>query len=77
MTWEIAVGFFTIISAFAAAIRVVMKVDKTLICLDESVRQLKKFIEKQSKKNEDFGKILSQHEIRLTLLEESRKEEEK
>ena len=75
MTWEIAVGFFTIVGAFSAVMQVVMKVNRTLICLDDSVRQLKKFMEKQAKKNEDFVKKLAQHELRLCRLECSEKED--
>ena len=74
MTWEIAVGFFTIVGAFSAVMQVVIKVNRTLVCLDDSVKQLKKFMEKQSKKNEDFGKKLAQYEIRLLRLEDSEKE---
>ena len=74
MTWEIAVGIFTIVGAFSAVMQTVLKVNKTLIGLDESVKQLKKFMERQSKKNEDFGKRLAQHEIRLMRLEDVEKE---
>ena len=41
MTWEIAVGIFTIVGAFSAVMQTVLKVNKTLIGLDESVKQLK------------------------------------
>ena len=73
MTWEIAVGFFTIISSFLAAMSVVVKVNRTLTRLDDSVRQLNYFMEKQSSKNHDFGKMLSGHEIRLVRLESNHK----
>ena len=74
MTWEIAVGFFTIISTFSAVLSSVMKVNRTLTQLDDSVRQLKDFMERQSDKNEAFGKILIQHELRLLRLEDEKKE---
>ena len=74
MTWEIAVGMFTIVGAFSAVMQVCMKVNKTLVCLDDSVKQLKKFMEKQARKNEDFVKKLAQHELRLSRLEDSAKE---
>ena len=74
MTWEIAVGFFTILSSFLAAMSAVVKVNRTLTMLDDSVRQLKVFMEKQSSKNHNFGKILSRHEIRLLRLENERRE---
>ena len=73
MTWEIAVGFFTILSSFLAAMSVVVKVNRTLTMLDDSVRQLKIFMEKQSAKNHGFGKLLSEHEVRLIRLECDRK----
>ena len=69
MTWEIAVGIFTLVGAFSAVMQVVMKVNKTLVGLDDSVKQLKKFMEKQARKNEDFVKKLAQHELRLSRLE--------
>ena len=74
MTWEIAVGFFTIVSTFSAVLSSVMKVNRTLTQLDDSVRQLKDFMERQSDKNEAFGKILTQHELRLMRLEDEKKE---
>ena len=74
MTWEIAVGFFTIISTFSAVLSSVMKVNRTLTQLDDSVRQLKDLMERQSDKNEAFGKILTQHELRIMRLEDEKKE---
>ena len=76
MTWEIAVGFCTILSSFLAAMSVVVKVNRTLTRLDDSVRQLHYFMEKQSTKNHDFGRILSGHEIRLVRLESNRRDGE-
>ena len=74
MTWEITIGIFTLIGAFSAVMQVVMKVNKTLVGLDDSGKQLKKFMEKQARKNEDFIKKLAQHELRLSRLESSEKE---
>ena len=74
MTWEIAVGFCTILSSLIAAMSVVVKVNRTLTMLDDSVRQLTRFMEKQSEKNHDFGKLLSEHEIRLIRLESAGKD---
>ena len=76
MTWEIAVGFCTILSSLIAAMSVVVKVNRTLTMLDDSVRQLTRFMEKQSEKNHDFGKLLSEHEIRLIRLESAGKDGE-
>ena len=74
MTWEIAVGFFTIISSFSAVLSSVMKVNKTLTQLDSSVRELRSFMERQVDKNEAFVKILTQHELRILRLEDVREE---
>ena len=74
MTWEIAVGFFTIISSFSAVLSSVMKVNKTLTQLDSSVRELRSFMEHQVDKNEAFVKILTQHELRILRLEDVREE---
>lgn len=74
MTWEIAIGIFTLVGAFSAVMQVVMKINKTLVELDDSVKQLKKFMERQAKKNEDFVKKLAQHELRLSRLEDVEKE---
>ena len=74
MTWEIAVGFFTIISSFSAVLSSVMKVNKTLTQLDSSVRELRSFMERQVDKNEAFVKILTQHELRILRLEDAREE---
>ena len=76
MTWEIAVGFFTILPSLIAAMGVVVKVNRTLTMLDDSVRQLTRFMEKQSGKNHDFGRLLSEHEIRLIRLESGGKDGE-
>ena len=73
MTWEIAVGFFTIVTSFLAAMSAVVKVNRTLTMLDDSVRQLTRFMERQSEKNHGFGKLLSEHEIRLIRLEDERR----
>ena len=77
MTWEIAVGFCTILTSLIAAMGVVVKVNRTLTMLDDSVRQLTRFMEKQSEKNHGFGKLLSEHEIRLIRLESAGKDGEK
>ena len=73
MTWEIAVGFFTIVSAFVYAMSIVIKINRTLTMLVDSVKQLTRFMERQSEKNHDFGRHLSDHEIRLVRLEGGRR----
>ncbi len=70
MTWEILLGLFTIISAFIAVFNIVVRVNKTLCSLEVIVKQIKECIEKQSQKNGVFFNRLSEHEIRLTKLED-------
>lgn len=70
MTWEITVGLFTLISAFIAVMNIVVKVNRTLTALESAVKQLTEYVEKQSKKNNNFYKQLSDHETRIAILEE-------
>ncbi len=69
MTWEIAVGFFGILSAFIAVMNIVVKINSTLTKLESTVKQLGEYIERQSCKNAHFYEKLSDHESRLLLLE--------
>lgn len=69
MTWEIAVGFFSIVSAFFAVMKVVVRINKTLVSLDLSVSRLNEYMERQSAKNEKIFNSLDNHERRLARLE--------
>ena len=51
MTWEIAVGLFTIVSAFVAVMNIVVRINKTLTMLDMSVNRLNESMKHQSEKN--------------------------
>ncbi len=70
MTWEIAVGIFALIAAFIPILNVVVKVNKTLCSLEIVVKQIQECIEEQSAKNGIFYTRLSEHEIRLTKIED-------
>ena len=70
MTWEIALGIFALIAAFIPVINVVVKVNKTLCSLEIVVKQIQEWIEDQSAKNGIFYTRLSEHEIRLTKIED-------
>ena len=70
MTWEIAVGIFALIAAFVPILNVVVKVNKTLCSLEIVVKQIQECIEDQSAKNGIFYTRLSEHEIRLTKIED-------
>lgn len=69
MTWEIAVGLFTILSAFCGVMSVVVKVNKTLTTLDISVNRLNASMKEQSAKTEKIFKRLEQYGYRLGALE--------
>ena len=74
MTWEITVGLFTLISAFIAVMNIVVKVNRTLTALESAVKRLTEYMEKQSTKNNNFYKQLSDHETRISILEEKNHE---
>ncbi len=69
MTWEIAVGLFTILSAFCGVMSVVVKVNKTLTTLDISVNRLNESMKEQSAKTEKIFTRLEQYDRRLGALE--------
>lgn len=71
MTWEIALGIFAIMTAFVPVINIVVRVNKTLCSLEVVVKQIKECIERQSEKNGFFFTRLSEHDIRLTKIEDS------
>lgn len=77
MTWEITVGLFTLISAFIAVMNIVVKVNRTLTALESAVKQLTEHMEKQSQKNNNFYRQLSDHETRISILEEKNHESAK
>ena len=69
MTWEIAVGLFTIVSAFIAVMNIVVRINKTLTMLDMSVNRLNESMKHQSEKNRLIFDELGDHEKRLSRLE--------
>ncbi|MBQ9080971.1 MAG: hypothetical protein IJY27_07880 [Clostridia bacterium] len=74
MTWEIAVGLFTIVSAFIAVMKVVVRINKTLTTLDISVNRLNDSMTRQAAKNKLIFGELEDHEKRLQRLEFVRNE---
>ena len=70
MTWEIALGIFALIAALVPVFNIVVKVNKTLCSLEVVVKQIKECIEDQSAKNGIFFTRLSEHDIRLTKIED-------
>ena len=72
MTWEITLGFFAIISAFIAVMKVVVRVNRTLTSLESAVNRLNDCIERQGVKNEKIFSQLNSHELRLARLEDAK-----
>lgn len=72
MTWEIAVGLFTMLSAMCGVMKVVIKVNKTLTALDISVKRLNEYIDRQEQKNERLFEGLDKCDRRLHELERER-----
>ncbi len=70
MTWEIISGFAVLLGAVISIMNVVIKVNRTLTSLEETVRQLKDYMEHQGAKNEHFFRELNILDKRVTLLEE-------
>ncbi len=70
MTWEIALGIFAMLSAFVAVFNIVVRVNKTLCSLEAVVKQIKECLDRQSEKNGVFFSKLSEHDIRLTKIED-------
>ena len=69
MTWEIAVGLFTLISALIAIMNVVVKVNRTLTSLDITVRGLDENVRRQSEINKKIFGQMARQERRLSMLE--------
>ena len=73
MTWEIVSGFTVLLGAVISIMNVVVRVNRSLISLEETVRRLTEYIEKQDAKNEHFYSKLNTLDKRVTLLESGSK----
>ncbi len=69
MTWEILVGLAGILTPFLSVMSVVVKVNRSLVSLENAVKQMTLTLEKQHKKNGNFALQLSDHEKRIFFLE--------
>ncbi|MBQ8141153.1 MAG: hypothetical protein IJ038_05625 [Clostridia bacterium] len=73
MSWEVISEVIALpaayVTAFAAIINIIIKVNRTLCSLEIAVKQLKECIEKQSDKNSDFYSSISDHEVRISNIE--------
>ena len=77
MTWEIISGFTVLLGAVISVMNIVVKVNKTLISLEATVRRLTDYMEAQDKRNGHFYSNLSSLDKRVTLLENERRQYEK
>lgn len=69
MTWEILSGLIVILGAFISVMNVVVRVNKTLINLEATVRRLTEYMDAQEKRNGHFYDRLNNLDKRITLLE--------
>ena len=76
MTWEIVVGIVTLVSALCSVISVVLRVNRTLVSLEDAVKELRTFMEGQCKENQTVRKILSNLDRRVSRLEGLRNDRE-
>ena len=69
MSWEIILGLCTLSAALLPVLGVVLKLNRSLVALEEAVKQLRAYMEKQSERNHGFSDRLLDHERRLVRLE--------
>ena len=69
MTFEIIAGVTAVLTAFLSVMGIVSKIGRALASLEEAVKQLRQFMESQSKKNSGFLRQIVEQERRIALLE--------
>ncbi len=69
MKVELIAGVAAILTAFISVMSSISKVGQAIASLEEAVKQLKQFMESQSKKNSGFLKQIVEQERRIALLE--------
>lgn len=69
MAFEFIAAATALLAAFVSVMGIVSKVGRVLASLEEAVKQLKQFMESQSKKNSGFLKQIVEQERRIALLE--------
>lgn len=69
MAFQIIAGITALLTATLSVMGIVSKVGRALASLEEAVKQLKQFMESQSKKNSGFLKQIVEQERRIALLE--------
>jgi hypothetical protein len=69
MKVELIAGVAAILTAFISVMSSISKAGQAIASLEEAVKQLKQFMESQSKKNSGFLKQIVEQERRIALLE--------
>lgn len=69
MTWEILMGLMTLCGSLIAIIKIVAKLNRTIVSLEDAVQSLNESVHAQSEKNRIFYEKIGDHETRLSLLE--------
>lgn len=69
MAFEFIAGITALVAALISVMGIVSKVGRALASLEEAVKQLKQFMENQSKKNSGFLRQIVEQERRIALLE--------
>ena len=69
MKVELIAGVAALLTAFISVMSSISKVGQAIASLEEAVKQLKQFMESQSKKNSGFLKQIVEQERRIALLE--------
>lgn len=69
MTFEFIAAITALVTVFISVMGIVSRVGRALASLEEAVKQLKQFMESQSKKNSGFLKQIVEQERRIALLE--------
>ena len=69
MTWEIVVGLIALMGAPVTICGVVVKVNGTLVRLEDAIDRLNSFMETQTVRNTKIDKDFLEHERRISKLE--------
>ena len=69
MRVELIAGAAALLTAFISVMSSISKVGQAIASLEEAVKQLRQFMESQSKKNSGFLKQIVEQERRIALLE--------
>ena len=74
ISWEAIVGICTLATTFTAVLKLILRINRTLTTLEETVRCLQLYLRDYMLRIEQIGRKLEQHEIRLVKLESDKEE---